>query len=717
MLQSGGFKICRSCFVAWMTPRSESHQLSQRTYSRMQNFRNRTVTQLQKVEAKRPSFRRKSRDQSPKLIQPVRSSKYPISKKLEDKVTIILRIAALYKANHLPIDEAKEWSERIIFNISKIDSLLGRKGNNPSILFSIFHHEPSRRCEIKSLLSLLKVAKLSRERDGIALGLALNLAPHVKRFPNTFQSILRILMEKKSLRNDKIAQHFLRRGFKESRLTYSSPQLIQWLCNVVASTRSMNCHLPLVARIIRTWNSGPIPLSIIYSLIWMYIPQFSNPDFMVLEKRYGVQQAYRVLSYNTLISFTSHSIRRSNPQELDILLIQTFIQHLIESDRFLYAISIFDALQDIKLESKLSSDILLLLFERLVTTQNYEEAIHVYSALLRRRLLDNGKLKHKSHHTPERVHISFVLQHTSLFVELLRGLRKSNQSQEYITELLTAIPTNVITRNHNIAAEILQYAGYWNNRELVQIVLNAFHHPLYDESFDTTSHVSKLEFSAELWSAILYAHVQLGLVNSSRAILQSMQRHGLQPRSEDMSAIVCGVAKFDLESGHDLAIKLSESLAIDAYETILEYALEQDHSQITKWATNLIAYEPRTNIYPQVVDDEFFHPSSFSMPSELSTNSTIPTCTARAKSAIIKQTAQKEGIGPSILLLLATSKMAFGRDVYDGLYDIAFDNGQLQYAMWIANKMREKGWMPRDYRALKKQVQHNHLHKRQWKWL
>ena len=701
--------------------RAQSYQqLAQRTYSRIVPPQNKNRIASVKAKSITGSFRRKARAQStPKQIKPVCSNEYPISKKTEDKITFILRIASLHKVNLLPLGEAKRLSERIVSNIYNIDSYLGRKGENPSILFTIFRHEPSRRREITSLLSLVAISKTSTQRDGLVLGLALNLAPYSKRFAYTFQDVLQMLLSRRHPRRDEIARHFIRRKFNAPRIKYSSAQLIQWLCNVVASTRSLNYHLPLIARIIRTWNSGPVPLQVIHSLIWMYIPRTLDSDFAILERRYRIQVTnVSTLSYTTLISLVTHTFRRSDPMEVDALLIQTFIRHLIETDRFLYAISVFDALKEIKLESNLSSDTLLMFLKKLIETQNYEEAIHTYSALLRSRLLNEQKVKPRLNHTPEQVHITFVLQHTHLFVELLRGLRKSNKSQEYVIELLAALPAKVITRNHNLAAEMLRYAGSSNNRNLVHTILNALHHPLYDESFDPHDQPSNFQFSAEMWSAILYSHVQLGLINSSRLILQSMQQDGLQPRSEDVSAIVCGVTKFDLESGFDLAIKLSESLNLDSYETILEIAIELDNTKIMEWARNLVAYESPKISYI-TADEELLSPTSYEMKSELSIameNASLPTCTPRAKSLIIKQTATKNGIASAILQLINSEEMPFQRDVYDGLYDIAFDSGQLQYAMWIANEMRSRGWMPRDYRALKNQVQYHFL-KGLWTWL
>ena len=236
----------------------------------------------------------------------------------------------------------------------------------------------------------------------------------------------------------------------------------------------------------------------------------------------------------------------------------------------------------------------------------------------------------------------FVQQYPELIVKLLHGLRKSTQSQEYVTELLNLLPQQAIITSPDLAAEALRYAGYWSNQGLVRKILNALGHPLYDESFDPHGQPSIFDFSAEMWSAILYAHVQLGLINSSRLILQSMQLHGLQPRSEDMSAIVIGVAKYNLEGGYDLAIKLSDSLTIDAYETILEFALERGHAEITEWAKSLVVYERPTDSWEIPMDENLLHPESYKMNSELSTamaNASVPTCTPRAKGAIIRQVA------------------------------------------------------------------------------
>jgi hypothetical protein len=96
-------------------------------------------------------------------------------------------------------------------------------------------------------------------------------------------------------------------------------------------------------------------------------------------------------------------------------------------------------------------------------------------------------------------------------------------------------------------------------------------------------------------------------------------------------------------------------------------------------------------------------PRVFEMESQLSSSlvrAEIPTCTARAKGTMIKHVARMEGIGPAILMVLG-SRLEFSRDMYDGLYEIAFEREQFDYAMRLANEMIERGWIPQNYRGLK----------------
>src|SRR5947207_930571 len=145
---------------------------------------------------------------------------------------------------------------------------------------------------------------------------------------------------------------------------------------------------------------------------------------------------------------------------------------------------------------------------------------HALCAAVRmRRFAENGHQQRAL----EDVHVEFAQQHPNLIANVLHGLRKSARFREYVTELLNLLPEQAIINNSHLAAEALRYAGYWSNQDLVRKLLNALHHPLYDESFDPQRQPSSFNFSTEMWSAILYAHVQLGLINSSRLILQSMQ--------------------------------------------------------------------------------------------------------------------------------------------------------------------------------------------------
>jgi len=239
-------------------------------------------------------------------------------------------------------------------------------------------------------------------------------------------------------------------------------------------------------------------------------------------------------------------------------------------------------------------------------------------------------------------------------------------------------------------------------------LLDALHHPFYDESYLEKPHgrPSSLKFSPEVWTAILSAHVHLGLINSSRFILESMQANGIQPRPEDMSAIICGLAKSDLEAAHDLAIKLANSVTIEAYETLLKIGLERGHSKIIEWAKGLVARERPVEswVQPHIPNDEpVEYAFSFAMKSELQVamaEASIPTCTPRAIGTLITHIAKTKGI-PEAIVQLSQSSMRFPREVYDELYGIALERNLLSCAMWLANEMRKRGWIPYAYAILK----------------
>src|SRR5438045_301526 len=207
MLHSAPFEICTSCSVKLTTSfPSQSQILTRRAYSRIKSPKlKRLPLELPTNESNIHPFRRNTRFLStPKDIPPIHSTKYRISKEFERKITFCLRLASLYQCGLLPQPEAKQISERLVSTIFDIDSYLGQKGKNPSILFTIFHHEPSRLKNVISLLSFLKVTRPSIQRDGLALGLALNFAQYSRQFPFIFQLVLLILLERNRTRKDKI---------------------------------------------------------------------------------------------------------------------------------------------------------------------------------------------------------------------------------------------------------------------------------------------------------------------------------------------------------------------------------------------------------------------------------------------------------------------------------------------------------------------------------
>jgi hypothetical protein len=291
-------------------------------------------------------------------------------------------------------------------------------------------------------------------------------------------------------------------------------------------------------------------------------------------------------------------------------------------------------------------------------------------------------------------HVSILQEEMDAVIQLLHGLRASKSAHDLIKTIITMIPNETFTANRPLSAEILRYAGSWSDRDLIRRILAALNHPLYDESFQP-SFPYEIDFDPDTWSAILYAHVQLGLINSSRFIFQTMAERGLSPRSSDISIIVSGVARSNLETGHLLAIKLARSLDITAYETIFELALEAKNREIIEWAHGFVVH-----------DDKDTLPISFGMLSGLSSamgTGILPTRTPRAIGAIIKRIAKTSRLGIATQMLKKSS-LQLHRDVYDELYDIACDSGQIRRARWLADEMRKRGWMPRNYRALKRQI-------------
>ena len=727
MIRSRRLQVCRSCFLP-LTNKTSARCLP--ILSSLQSslqYRYRSIAKSLRrprddSTSSCPSFRRIRPPPWP--IRSLLPSSIPIRHREKEALRACLNISSLHKHGLLPPRKAKRLANRLVRTIHGIDTNLGLKGLNPSILFMLYHDETRRRTEIISLIEFLTLAKRSVQRDEIALSLLLHFAQHSSRYPLAFQKSSQLFISQRRIPRNRILRYFSRRNFLSRRIPFSSNELLQWLIVCIVSTPSLQRHLPLLTRIIRLSDTKWTPLRVLNPLIWTYIPPTSDAEFASLKNKYGVQPSViGRLSYNTLVAEVTHTIRRCNPKKVDIPLMQTFVNHLIQTDRLLYAVLIFDALRENMLGSRLGSELLWKLFQRLLQTHNFEDASRVYSTYLQSHIpnIDNRATRGKSGFG--QAHISLVQKQPQMFIDLLRGIRHAQSCQESITALLNILPSTLISTHHTLAAEILHYAAYWNNRTLVQKTLNTLHHPFYDESYvPNPSFTPPDTFSPHLWSAILYAHVQLGLINSSRLILQSMQSYNLHPRPEDMSAIVCGVAKYDLEAGYNLTLDLFQSVTIDAYETLLEIALERGHEAITEWAKGLVAYEGPRESWVRVQrdsDEEMSSPRVFEMESQLSSSlarAEIPTCTARAKGTIIKHVARTEGIRPAILMVLG-SRMEFSRDMYDGLYEIAFEREQFEYAMWLANEMIERGWIPQNYRGLKaryKEVVANKRRLGQW---
>ena len=613
--------------------------------------------------------------------------------------------------------KAKRFANRLVSTLYQIDTDLGPRGLNPSVLFNLYDtHDAQLRTVIIKLIGFMGNAKRSIHRDEIILSLLLHFAQHSDRYPLAFQKSVQVFISNRHLPSNNIRRYFLKRNYHAHRIPFTSKQLLQWLIRGIVSTPSLCCHLPLLTRILRLSDTKWTPLRVLHPLIWAYVPRTRDEDFFSLERKYGLQSLLvGRLSYNTLVAQVTHAIRRCDPKKVDIPLIQMFVRHLLQTKRLLYAVLMFDALRENTLGPRLGPEILGNMFERLVRTENFEDASHVYSTFLESQISNvknSDSRPAEKDDAFEQEHISYVRQHTQLFIDLLRGIRHSHQCQESVTELLMLLPPTLLSTNQPLAAEILRYAAYWTHRPLVQRTLQTVAHPFYDESYHPTPTTSTFSppntFTPQLWSAILYAHVQLGLINSSRLILQSMTMNNIPPRPEDMSTIVCGVAQQDLEAGYNLALELFQSVTIEVYETILELALHRDNAEIVEWARGLVAYEGPQESWVRVQkdsgDEEMLNPRVFEMESELSLSlakAEVPTCTARAKGTILKHVARREGVGKAILGLLRASRMEFGRDVYDGVYEIAVERGEVEYGMWVANEMIERGWIPRNYRGLK----------------
>ena len=624
-----------------------------------------------------------------------------LSSREESNLLYYLKTAAQCRRGLIHHRRARKLSQQCAQKVYTLEVSLAKWSQNPSLLYRIFRRYPDHRKVVRRLLTFLSLSRRSYERDAIVLGFLLSLSVCAERFPLTFQAALQVLLKGRHPHADKMAKYFIRHNFRNRRIPYSSSDLRRWLAKVVFSTRSLHVHLPLIARLL--WI--PFPLKVLQLLIWGYVPP-TNPSAEILRERYGSRMTFVLpLDYAHLTSLISHSLRVAQPNQLDILLFETFMEHLVNSPHYLYAISLFEILRNLNLHNRLSMFFHLILVDKLVKTQNLEQAMQVYESILH--TASTEALDNPENHTPENIHIAVTQQIPTLLCGILRGLREFGRQEEYIVDLLIRLPVDVITADAALTVEALRYAAFAQNRTLVRSLLTALSYPLYDEDYvpNEDPPLAHHSFSPDIWSAILYAHTQLGYINSSRYVLQSMVAGGYQPRNQDMSTIIAGTAKIDLNTAYDMAVQLSESIDHEAYETILEVALERGDQRIVEWAKAQVAYEGTPG--PVILEeDQSLHPPSFEMTSALSdamADASIPTCTPRAQGILIKHISRKEGLAPAILMLLS-SRGEMRRDVYSTLFEVACQGGRWKYAALIAEEMRRRGWMPRDYRGVKRDV-------------
>ena len=711
---SGPFRVCRSCFLTLVQWSSHPRFLQIRSRYASRSIKTFQGEKTDDSSSSTSSFRRTR--PLPLVVYNLSLANAPIP--YRQRKTLENLLSTLSRREILSPRQAARTANRLVSTLFKIDTNLGLKGLNPSILFNIYAtHNTRIRREILAVIGSLRKATRTIQRDEVALSLLLHFAQHPHRYPLAFQKSLQVFKSQRHIPSNNILRYFLQRNYCARHISFSSKDLLQWLITGIVSTPSLRIHLPLLTRILRLSDIEWTPLRILHPLIWAYIPFTPDKDFISLERKYGRQSSLvGRLSYNTLVAQLTHTVRRCDPDKVDILLVRIFVLHLMQTNRILYAVLLFDALRENNLGSRLGSEILGGLLEILVRTDNFEDASRIYSTFL-----DSRVPKVKNNINPfdginrlfEQQHVSFVQKYPDLFIDLLRGIRHSQQCQESITNLINLLPPDLISQNQSLAAEILRYAAQRNNRPLVQKTLQTVNHPFYDESYTPTPTPSPTPstFTPHLWSAILYAHVHLGLINSSRLILQSMATHNLPPRPEDMSAIVSAVANQDLEAGYNLALDLFQSITIETYETILSLALRLDHLEIAQWAKNLVAYEGPRNAWAAArgytdgddAGELVVRPRVFEMSSRLAESlakAEVPTCTARARGMIVRHVARREGMESAVLALVG-SRMEFKRDVYDGLYEIAFERGEYEYGMWVANEMIERGWIPQNYRGLK----------------
>jgi hypothetical protein len=500
-------------------------------------------------------------------------------------------------------------------------------------------------------------------------------------------------------RQSTITSNFRRRGILSRKIAYTPTQLVYWLVDNIVTNPSWAPYTTLVTRVIMRWKRGEIPPNLVNALIWQSIPRRTDATSTQFRRKYGLQvpqfhiKDMRIAGMRFPVSIVTHAIRHGDRTKLDFGLINLFMKYLIWKDDCLSALQVFNSLNLNGLAGVIENRVLMVLFRQLVETDNCDEARRVMLASIRfdgrkDELVNSKELK------------AFIDVNPRSFVNLVRGLRTSAKSQEPLFKLLRGIPQQVYVENQAVTAEALRCAGSAGDKEMVRGVLSAIGFPFLDgQHVPNDASTAGSNFSSDLWSAILYAHVQLGLFDASQFLLQSKQANGFQPGPEDTSIIICGLAKANLESGYALALKLSETLTIRACEELLELALQNGHTEMIAWAKAQVAYQVDSwlqNELKRGLQDPL--PTPFMMNSVLSEDHR-PTRTNRAVGAIIKHVAITEGFTKAAQILDALP-IRVGRDVYDTLCKIAFKAEEYHYAFFLSTQMLKQGWMPHNYRYL-----------------
>src|SRR5579859_3412410 len=145
----------------------------------------------------------------------------PISKTLQSKLSAYIQLSIFNNLNRLPRRTALIAAPDLVDILHQIDLDLGQRGLVPSILFTTLQQAPHRQKTISSILDLVSLAKPSRIRTDILLGLALNLSRDPYLSPKLLQKTLQILLSAKILTKNEIARYLRKRKFRAQKLPFA----------------------------------------------------------------------------------------------------------------------------------------------------------------------------------------------------------------------------------------------------------------------------------------------------------------------------------------------------------------------------------------------------------------------------------------------------------------------------------------------------------------